>query len=222
MTIVWGVASWFTLALAAFAQPAHLDARFIGNMAFAITDGTTTLYTDYPYEPGAFDYMTYDFSKEPRPSDCLCLITHGHRDHFDAALFRQTHCRIVAPPSLTASLPSDRILAFGKEIAYRDIRIEPARTPHGDIEHDSYLVTWRGLHLYFTGDTDRFDDLVSRRNLDAAFVSPWLLTAIASHGERIDAKLVIVYHQRAGEQVPSVLGRMVPKQGETIQIEARP
>src|SRR5262249_49535291 len=78
------VAASFALAQ----PPVLLTARFIGNMAFAITDGKTTLYSDYPYEPGAFGYMSYDFAKEPKAADCLCLITHGHRDHFDPALFR--------------------------------------------------------------------------------------------------------------------------------------
>ncbi len=45
------------LAAAALAQEVgspeglpHLDARFIGNMADAISDGKTTLFTDFPYQ----------------------------------------------------------------------------------------------------------------------------------------------------------------------------
>jgi hypothetical protein len=33
---------------------AGLEIRFIGNMAFSITDGKTTLLTDFPYRSGAF------------------------------------------------------------------------------------------------------------------------------------------------------------------------
>lgn len=29
-----------------------LEARFVGNMAYAITDGTTTLMSDFPYQSG--------------------------------------------------------------------------------------------------------------------------------------------------------------------------
>ncbi len=207
----------------------HLTARFIGNMAFAITDGRTTLFTDFPYEPGAFGYMTYDFASVPKPATedaALCLITHGHRDHFDAALFSKMSAKIIAPPSLATelvALPAGRVLPFGPKIVYRDLTVEPIRTPHGDIEHESYLVTWHGRRLYFTGDTDRFDDLVSRRGLDDAFVSPWLLAAVARQGKSIDARRVIVYHHRAGETVPSfpnaAVRPIVPKQGETIDLD---
>jgi hypothetical protein len=37
----------------------HIEARFIGNMAFAIADGQTTLFTDFPYESGYSVYMEY-------------------------------------------------------------------------------------------------------------------------------------------------------------------
>jgi hypothetical protein len=58
-------------------QSPALTATFIGNMAFAVTDGTTTLYTDFPYESGYSGYMTYDFDAVPKAKDSLCLITHG-------------------------------------------------------------------------------------------------------------------------------------------------
>jgi len=192
-------------------------------MAFAISDGKTTLFTDFPYEPGAFGYMRYDFAAvhQPAPGDSLCLITHGHRDHFDASLFAKTSAKIVAPPTLASTLPADRVLPFSAKIVYRDLTIEPIRTPHGDIEHFSYLVTWHGRRLYFTGDTDRYDDLVSRHGLDDAFVSPWLLAAIVRNGKSIDARRVIVYHHKPDEAIarlPSAFV-VVPRQGETIALE---
>jgi len=218
---VWVAAA--TLSPAPDAPP-QLTARFIGNMAFAITDGTTTLFTDFPYESGAFGYMSYDFASvpQPGPGDALCLITHGHRDHFDAGLFAKMPpgTKIVAPPTLAATLPADRVLPFGARIVYHDLTIEPVRTPHGDVEHFSYLVTWHGRRLYFTGDTDRYDDLVSRHGLDDAFVSPWLLAAIVRNGKSIDARRVIVYHHKANEAVarlPSAFV-VVPRQGESLDL----
>ena len=53
-------------------DPPRLTARFIGNMAFAITDGKTTLYTDFPYESGAFGYMSYDFASLPKAPRTPC------------------------------------------------------------------------------------------------------------------------------------------------------
>ncbi len=58
------------------AAPAKLQAQFIGNMAFAITDGKTALYTDFPYESGAFGYMATTSRRFPRlPGACACSRT---------------------------------------------------------------------------------------------------------------------------------------------------
>jgi L-ascorbate metabolism protein UlaG (beta-lactamase superfamily) len=201
------------------AQSATLTATFIGNMAFAITDGTTMLYTDFPYESGAFGYMTYDFALVPKTTGALCLITHGHRDHFDRALFERMDAKAIAPPELEATLPTERLIPFAPRMTYRDIVIESFRTPHGSIDHASYLVTWKGLRLFFAGDTDRFETLVAARNLDAAFVSPWLLEAVQTRGARIDARRVIVYHHRSGETPSTFQNAVAPHQGEALVLQ---
>ena len=112
MTTVW---------TAAASPSPTLTATFIGNMAFAVTDGETTLYTDFPYESGYSGYMTYDFASVPKAKDSLCLITHGHRDHFDAGLLAKMSCRVVAPADAAATLPADRVLPLAPRIAFRGI-----------------------------------------------------------------------------------------------------
>jgi L-ascorbate metabolism protein UlaG (beta-lactamase superfamily) len=217
MTMMLGLL--FALAMATPpAEPNILSFRFIGNMAYAITDGKTTLYTDFPYQSGYADYMTYDFGAVPKAPSSLCLITHGHLDHFDPSLFPRMDCALIAPPSVVARLETDRAVPFAPAMTYRDIRIEAMTTPHGPMEHYSYLVTWHGLRLYFTGDTDSTERLLAMKNLDAAFVSPWLLDAVAKKKGRIDARQVIVYHQTAGETVPDFQKRRLPKQGETFNL----
>ena len=210
MTLLAGVSS--------ATDPSSLQATFIGNMAFAITDGVTTLYTDFPYESGAFGYMRYDFASVSKAENSLCLITHGHRDHFDASLFAKMNAKVVAPPALAATLPAERVIPFAPKMAYRDIVIEALRTPHGDIDHDSYLVTWHGLRLYFTGDTDSTDALLEAKNLDYAFVSPWLLEKVGRQKSRIDARHVIVYHHRADEKVGPIQNAVVPKPGDVLTL----
>jgi L-ascorbate metabolism protein UlaG (beta-lactamase superfamily) len=78
-------------------QP-NLEARFIGNMAYAISDGATTLFTDFPYQSGYSDYMKYDAreirSRTPRS---LALITHRHPDHWDSAQFSVTDWSVIGP-----------------------------------------------------------------------------------------------------------------------------
>lgn len=214
------------LRMAAAAEPAggdgaaRLQATFIGNMAFRITDGTTTVYTDFPYESGYSGYMTYDFASVPKDPGALCLVTHGHRDHFDAGLFAKMDAVLIAPPDVESRVAKDRTIPFAKSMRYRDVAIEAIETPHARIGHVSYLVTWRGLRLYFTGDTDDVGALLAARNLDYAFVSPWLLEMAAGRKGRIDARRVVVYHQQADEAVPAIQDRILPKQGETLTLEA--
>ncbi len=201
------------------AEPAPLQARFIGNMAFAISDGKTTLYTDFPYESGYSGYMTYDFGAVPKAPGALCLITHGHRDHFDAPLFAKMDAMLIAPPSVEAKIGVTRVIPFATKMSYRDIEIEAFRTPHGPIEHYSYLVTWHGRRLYFTGDTDSPDQLLAMRDLDVAFVSPWLLDAVLEKQGRVDARRVVCYHQTSDEKVQAFQDRLVPQQNQTFVVD---
>ena len=57
---------------------------------------------------------------------------------------------------------------------------------------------------------------LAARDLDAAFVSPWLLAAVRKKGARVDAKRVVVYHHEDGETIAPYQDRYVPRQGETI------
>jgi Xaa-Pro aminopeptidase/L-ascorbate metabolism protein UlaG (beta-lactamase superfamily) len=200
-------------------EPVSLRARFIGNMAFAITDGKTTLYTDFPYQSGYAGYMTWDPSQLPAGRGDLCLITHAHPDHFERSLLARMESKVIMPPSLAATMPAGRVIPFAPEMSYRDIRVQALRTLHGRMDHYSYLVTWHGLRLYFTGDTDSTEQLLAAKNLDVAFVSPWLLAAVAAEKARIDARHVIVYHHTADQEIPAGGDAVVPKQGDTLVLD---
>jgi L-ascorbate metabolism protein UlaG (beta-lactamase superfamily) len=197
-----------------------LHFRFIGNEAFAIADGNTTLLTDFPYTPGAFGYMPYDFAAFDGVENGLCLITHGHADHFDPKLFATTKFAIIAPPSVLASLDTSHKIPFAAEMTYRGITVKAFRTPHGDIEHYSFLVLWHGLEMYFAGDTDDVAELGRQADLDVAFVTPWQLKAMLESGKRIGARRVVLYHHHAGEDIPAYQERCVLKQGESFELRA--
>ncbi len=223
------------LAIAALAQPLDptqpadpvLHARFIGNMAYAITDGTVTLFTDFPYESGYSIYMEYD-AREIRSTtkESIALVTHRHGDHWDPALFSRTNWRVIAPADALANVPSARVVRALPlspaltTITSGPITIEALPTPHANIGHYSYLVTWHRRRLYFTGDTDSAEQLLATKNLDVAFVSPWLFERAAGAGRRIDAKRVVIYHQAANATIPDCRDPCrVPKQGETLKLE---
>jgi len=209
------------LSLLALAQRPTLDARFIGNMAFAITDGSTTVMTDFPYQSGYSVYMEYD-AAEIRSSTpaTLSLITHRHGDHWDRGLFEKTSWQVAGPPDVVSPLPPARVVPLGSGGTFGPVRIEALDTPHASIGHHSYVVTWHGRRLYFGGDTEDASHLGRVKNLDVAFLSPWLYRSALKRGIHIDTKRVVIYHHQAGEAVAECRdGCTVPRQGDTIRIE---
>jgi L-ascorbate metabolism protein UlaG (beta-lactamase superfamily) len=210
------------LVLSVVTQPAlPLQARFIGQMAFSITDGTATLITDFPYQvgyAGAPPFADRELQHTSEPT--LALITHRHLDHFEPALFAKTTWKVLAPREAMARIRSDRVVPMTSRVSFGPLTIEPIKTPHHDLEHYSYIVTWHGKRLYFSGDTESADSLLAAKGLDVAFVSPWQFQSAQRRGGKIDAKRVVIYHHEAGQQVPGCTGScVVPKQGDTIDIK---
>jgi L-ascorbate metabolism protein UlaG (beta-lactamase superfamily) len=201
-------------------SPRTLEAHFIGNMAWAITDGAFTLMSDFPYDSGAVrGTMTFDTS-EVRSStkETLSLITHRHGDHWSPTLFARTGWKIVAPADVTSGVAPDRVVPLSVRFPYGPLVIDPIETPHANIGHFSYVVRWHDRRLYFSGDTESPTHLIALKDLDVAFVSPWLHRAVLKAGARIDAKRVVIYHHMPGESVPSCgEGCYVPRQGETLR-----
>jgi L-ascorbate metabolism protein UlaG (beta-lactamase superfamily) len=202
------------------AQPRRLEARFIGQMAVTITDGTVTLITDFPYQIGYAEGPPYaDTEIRSFKTPTLALITHKHLDHWEPRLFARTDWKVLGPADATRPVAAGRVLPPSARVTFGPMEIEPIETPHAGIGHYSYVVTWHGRRLYFSGDTDNAASLTAAKNLDVAFVSPWLYHSVQRSGARIDARQVVIYHHRAGQQVPGcATGCVAPRQGETIQI----
>ena len=92
-------------------------------------------------------------------------------------------------------------------------------TPHARIGHNSYLVEWGGRRLYFVRDTENPTALLAQRNLDVAFVTPWLWRATKARNGTIDARQVVIYHHQAGERVAGCSGSCrIPVQGDRWKI----
>jgi glyoxylase-like metal-dependent hydrolase (beta-lactamase superfamily II) len=204
-------------------QAAHggeLTFTFIGNMAFHITDGKTTLLSDFPYTSGAYGYMEYDMDAVPKLKKGVSLITHFHGDHWNARLFEEMKHKVIAPPGVTKNLKPKRVVPFNKDsISYRDILVEPIEMPHKLApEHFSYLVTWHGMRLYFTGDTETPADILKQKNIDVMFISPWLIRTIERQNLSLDTKHLVVYHQKIGEKFPPFQDYKRMKQGSSFSI----
>lgn len=210
-------------AILLFLLPGYLSAgeltfQFIGNMAFRITDGKTSIYSDFPYESGAFGYMKYDPEFLKNDPDSISLITHIHKDHWEQNLFAKSNWKLIGPRAAQDSLDKSRVIPFSSKIEHQGIQIEPIATPHANLEHYSYLVTWNGLRLYFTGDTDSTEQLLSMKNLDVAFVSPWLIAEVAKNKQKIDTRKLVVYHHTADEKIADLQDRLTPKQNESFVV----
>ena len=207
-------------ALATLTQPSALDARFIGNMAVAISDGAVTVVTDFPYQSGYSGYMTYR-AEEIRSSTpaTLSLITHRHPDHWDRALSEKAGWNVAGPLDVIANVPAARIVPLARGATFGAVQIEAIETPHAAIGHYSYVLTWHGRRLYFSGDTESVDHLAGLKNLDVAFISPWLYRSTLKRNLRIDARRIVIYHHEVDESVPECRATcVVPRQGDTIQL----
>ncbi len=173
-------------ALLALAQRPALEARFIGNMAVAISDGAVTIMSDFPYQSGYSRYMTYDPSQIRSATNAtLSLITHRHADHWEPALFEKTGWSIAGPPDVVSTVAAARVVPLTPTAVFGGARIEPIETPHAKVNHNSYVVVWHGRRLYFSGDTESIEHLGQLKNLDVAFISPWLYRATSARPVRL-------------------------------------
>lgn len=199
----------------------ELTITFIGNESFHITDGATTLLSDFPYRSGYFGYMSYDPAAVPPVVDGLSLITHFHADHFDRGLFEQQDWSIVAPPGVLQGLTTQRKItaADPSVIRFKDVTIQPSATPHRFApEHYSYLVTWHGKRLYFVGDTETPAYILPLKDIDVLFITPWLIRTIARQELSLDADTLVVYHQKTDEEIPPFQDYRRMKQGESFTL----
>jgi L-ascorbate metabolism protein UlaG (beta-lactamase superfamily) len=203
----------------------ELVATFIGNEGWSITDGKDVVVTDFPYESGYSRYMTWapdHVPKAPAGARTVVLITHTHRDHFAAELIGKIPGRLVALFG-----PKDARSAAGaagdvspSPLPIPGLEVRPIETPHAGREHYSYVFEWHGVRFYLPGDTETPESLLAQKDLDVAFVTPWMLRAVERREGRIDARRLIVVHHEAGEDVRPYQGSRVPRQGEILRVRA--
>jgi L-ascorbate metabolism protein UlaG (beta-lactamase superfamily) len=199
----------------------QLEIQFIGNAAFHITDGQTTLLIDFPYTSGAYGYMEYKLEDVKAIKDGLSLITHKHHDHWDQGLFEEMGHAIIAPPDILENIKSEKKISFNDTMTYKDITIRAFETPHDSpakLQHYSYLVTWHGLRLYIPGAAV-VDYALTMKNIDIMFLGEWYTSKIQNQEIVLDAQTLIIFHQKEGQEIPSSPDYLVLKQGETIKVE---
>ena len=210
------------LALVSAVPAGQLEFQFIGNMAFHISDGETTLLSDFPYRSGAFGYMEWKIGDVKPIRGGVALFTHFHADHFDSPRVEAMDLEVIGPPEMLENLrvTSKHAAADNQTLEVRDIKIQSFATPHRfSPEHFSYLVTWHGLRLYFPGDTESPAHMLQMKDIDVMFISPWLIRTLERQDLRLDTKVLVVYHQKVGEEIPPYQDFKRPGQGDTFRIE---
>lgn len=181
--------------LSGVAQAQELTVHLVGNAGVVLTDGTTSLLVDLPYESGAFGYMRYDPARLRPTGATVSVITHDHRDHFDRSLFlARASWRIIGPPSVTADLPRERVLT-GDSVVVGAFSVVGLRTPH-TADHRSYRIRWRGRVLHFTGDTEQASAVPPEPSLDVLFITPWLQCTLQNSGRMVSRNRAILYHRQ--------------------------
>ena len=158
----------------AFGQSNEIKIKFIGNCGLYMTDGTTNIYTDFPYVSGAHNYMKYDKSELSTIKDnAVFIFTHHHTDHYDKKIvkkLKRENGAQVYDSGNKGKLEQLNSLTNG-------FSIQPFKTKHKfTLKHYSYLITWHNKKIFLSGDTEDAKTISTVKNIDWAFVPSWLLS----------------------------------------------
>ena len=194
-----------------------LQVTMVGNAGVLLSDGATSLLVDLPYESGAHGYQEYEPAVLSPTGRVVSVITHHHTDHFDPGLFvARDRWEIIGPPSVVAALPDQRVLE-GDSIQVGSFSVIAIRTPHTD-DHRSYRIRWKSRIVHVVGDTQQASSLAVGPDLDLLFITPWLIRTIARQDLVLDCDMLVVYHQKEGEEFPDFQGVRRLEQGEQFVV----
>jgi L-ascorbate metabolism protein UlaG (beta-lactamase superfamily) len=160
-----------------------MEIRFLGQAAFELTDGETTVLID-PFLTGNPKAAA---SADEVRADAI-LLTHGHGDHLGdtVAIAKRTGAEVVAIVEIANELSADGLekvhnpnLGGTVTFDWGSVKLVPAwhssMTPKGTASTPAGLIVkFGGKTIYHLGDTDLFSDmeLISRRagEIDLALI----------------------------------------------------
>lgn len=201
-----------------YSQSNEIKIKFIGNCGLYMTDGRSNLYFDFPYKSGAHNYMEYDKSEIDSIKDnAIFIFTHRHADHYSEKILKKLKGQKFDPFNITeleklnGAIPDFEIRAFETEHKVYGI----------SFRHYSYVLTWHGKKIYISGDTGDWEDLSKIKDIDWAFMNPWLFMNAKEDKVHIDAKNFGIYHlypnQKVDGEIPANI-HILKNQGEIISI----
>ncbi len=202
-----------------FSQSNEIKIKFIGNCGLYLTDGNLNLYVDFPYKSGAYKYMEYDDSELKNiKENAVFLFTHRHADHYSKKLVKKIKKKFGG--NVYGNWNTDKLEELNN--ATTDFSIQQFKTSHKfTFKHYSYVITWHDKTIYFSGDTGDLEVVGKLKDIDWAFVNPWLYMNAESEKIKIDARNFGMYHlypnQKTDGEIPGNL-LILKNQGDIITI----
>jgi L-ascorbate metabolism protein UlaG (beta-lactamase superfamily) len=210
-----------------FAQQNEITIEFMGNCGLYMTDGTTDIYTDFPYKSGAYNYMEFDETElDSIKENSIFIFTHKHADHYSKKNLKKVMKEKGGKKFGVSNISELENLSKSIE----DFEIKAFKTKHSffgiPFRHYSYLITWHGMRIYLSGDTTNPETINGIKDIDYAFVPYWILVNAKEQEMEIDAEMIGVYHLYP-QQIPSAkenYGKIeninpLTKPGDIIRIE---
>ena len=207
----------FVLATTA-SSPPELRVRFIGNAAFEISDGSTSILTDFPYQSGAFGYMKYRDSEIRTRSGAVCLFSHRHADHFAPSLIDKIGCSVIGPSEVLSRVPESQQLRGAPLWHFGSATIRCISTEHGSVEHCSYVIDWHDLRIVFAGDVEHLELLKDLASVDVLFSPVWLADKAQAARASWPGLKIILCHRKPDEMLPKCQDCLFPNQGGSFVI----
>lgn len=165
-----------------------------------MTDGTTNIYTDFPYKSGAHNYMEFNKNElDSIKNDSYFIFTHKHSDHYSKKNIK----KVIKEKNGTeyGSWNIKELENLGKSIP--NFSIKAFKTKHKfSLNHYSYLITWHNKNIFISGDTESAETIGTMENIDWAFIPYWILLDAKENKIDIDTKMYGIYHL-ASVQIPS-------------------
>ena len=201
-----------------FNQTNEIKIKFISNCGLYMTDGTTNIYSDFPYRSGAFIYDEFDQAElDSIKENSIFIFTHKHGDHYSRKNMRNIQKNKNGKKYGKWNI--EELENLGKIIP--DFEIKAIKTKHHfSFTHYSYLITWHGKRIYLSGDTESTATIQEIKDLDWAFVPGWLLISVFKNKIKLDTKMIAIYHVGQGDSFeikdPKIL--VLDQHGEIITI----
>lgn len=153
-----------------------------------MTDGNINLYVDFTYKSGAHRHIEYDESELKNiKENAVFLFTHRHSDHYLKKLVRKMKKEFAG--YVYGNWNTDQLKELNNST--NDFSIQEFKTSYKfAFKHYSYLITWHGKKIYLSGHTGDLTEISKIKDIDWAFVNPWIYMNAENKKVKIDAKKI--------------------------------